>query len=91
TVCVVGKMRDRILQLSKSSIYSTKPLSCYVFTKVNKKSMLYLLAICYVCQVITKRYAGSFVTRDFGGMKRGYAYRLPGDRLINALTLAVTN
>lgn len=29
--------------------------------------MLYLLAICYVCQVITKRYAGSFVTRDLGG------------------------
>ncbi|ROD49921.1 hypothetical protein C4Z12_007275, partial [Klebsiella pneumoniae subsp. pneumoniae] len=25
TVCVVGKMRDLILQLSKSSIYSTKP------------------------------------------------------------------
>lgn len=50
--------------------------------------MLYLLAICYVCQVITKRYAGSFVTRDLGGMKRGYAYRLPGDGLINALTLA---
>ncbi|MFB4139574.1 hypothetical protein ACEWY0_27280, partial [Klebsiella pneumoniae] len=30
TVCVVGKMRDLILQLSKSSIYSTKPvLICY--------------------------------------------------------------
>ncbi|MFX0639518.1 hypothetical protein ABEL06_15795, partial [Escherichia coli] len=30
TVCVVGKIRDLILQLSKSSIYSTKPnLSCY--------------------------------------------------------------
>ncbi|MDM8589736.1 hypothetical protein QU967_22540, partial [Escherichia coli] len=29
TVCVVGKMRDLILQLSKSSIYSTKPLSIY--------------------------------------------------------------
>ncbi|MER4405995.1 hypothetical protein J9A50_17530, partial [Klebsiella pneumoniae] len=28
TVCVVGKMRDLILQLSKSSIYSTKPLIC---------------------------------------------------------------
>ncbi|TXU86035.1 PTS fructose IIA subunit, partial [Klebsiella oxytoca] len=28
TVCVVGKMRDLILQLSKSSIYSTKPLEC---------------------------------------------------------------
>ncbi|MEP8852544.1 hypothetical protein ABKU49_23075, partial [Enterobacter hormaechei] len=27
TVCVVGKIRDLILQLSKSSIYSTKPLS----------------------------------------------------------------
>ena len=26
TVCVVGKMRALILQLSKSSIYSTKPL-----------------------------------------------------------------
>ncbi|PXJ42357.1 hypothetical protein DMR26_02370, partial [Klebsiella pneumoniae] len=28
-VCVVGRMRDLILQLSKSSIYSTKPpLAC---------------------------------------------------------------
>ncbi|MBM5558683.1 ankyrin repeat domain-containing protein, partial [Klebsiella quasipneumoniae] len=27
-VCVVGRMRDLILQLSKSSIYSTKPLVC---------------------------------------------------------------
>ncbi|WP_251287544.1 LuxR C-terminal-related transcriptional regulator, partial [Escherichia coli] len=31
TVCVVGKIRDLILQLSKSSIYSTKPLSGYTF------------------------------------------------------------
>ncbi|TBO75350.1 PTS fructose IIA subunit, partial [Klebsiella pneumoniae] len=29
TVCVVGKMRDLILQLSKSSIYSTKPFSVW--------------------------------------------------------------
>ncbi|OZS15127.1 hypothetical protein CIG58_31105, partial [Klebsiella oxytoca] len=29
TVCVVGKMRDLILQLSKSSIYSTKPVIWY--------------------------------------------------------------
>ncbi|MHB6327732.1 hypothetical protein ACYBM4_27980, partial [Klebsiella pneumoniae] len=28
TVCVVGRMRDLILQLSKSSIYSTKPENC---------------------------------------------------------------
>ncbi|MBN9704279.1 hypothetical protein JR904_11605, partial [Enterobacter roggenkampii] len=32
TVCVVGKIRDLILQLSKSSIYSTKP--CAVCRKV---------------------------------------------------------
>ncbi|WP_252516296.1 multidrug efflux RND transporter periplasmic adaptor subunit AcrE, partial [Escherichia coli] len=30
TVCVVGKIRDLILQLSKSSIYSTKPVKRYV-------------------------------------------------------------
>ncbi|POE19819.1 hypothetical protein BV923_18935, partial [Pectobacterium odoriferum] len=30
TVCVVGRVRDLILQLSKSSIYSTKPLHTYV-------------------------------------------------------------
>ncbi len=28
-VCVVGRMRDLILQLSKSSIYSTKPITAY--------------------------------------------------------------
>ncbi len=32
TVCVVGKMRDLILQLSKSSIYSTKPATGDKFT-----------------------------------------------------------
>ncbi|OVV61138.1 hypothetical protein BME66_27215, partial [Klebsiella pneumoniae] len=31
TVCVVGKMRDLILQLSKSSIYSTKPIDASEF------------------------------------------------------------
>ncbi|MGS0174586.1 hypothetical protein ACUOJC_22955, partial [Escherichia coli] len=30
-VCVVGRMRDLILQLSKSSIYSTKPLSVWIW------------------------------------------------------------
>ncbi|MGG7117208.1 Ail/Lom family outer membrane beta-barrel protein, partial [Klebsiella aerogenes] len=33
TVCVVGKMRDLILQLSKSSIYSTKPIKNSVDVK----------------------------------------------------------
>ncbi|OVV10403.1 hypothetical protein BME89_23030, partial [Klebsiella quasipneumoniae subsp. similipneumoniae] len=32
-VCVVGRMRDLILQLSKSSIYSTKPR--YSYTKAH--------------------------------------------------------
>ncbi|QJJ08980.1 hypothetical protein HJX30_26770 (plasmid) [Klebsiella pneumoniae] len=36
TVCVVGKMRDLILQLSKSSIYSTKP------TQVKDVSSVYI-------------------------------------------------
>ena len=31
TVCVVGRMRDLILQLSKSSIYSTKPFGSITF------------------------------------------------------------
>ncbi|TXW95072.1 PTS fructose IIA subunit, partial [Klebsiella pneumoniae] len=33
TVCVVGKIRDLILQLSKSSIYSTKPPDVLTFFK----------------------------------------------------------
>ncbi|MGC9830817.1 hypothetical protein P4I53_21735, partial [Escherichia coli] len=33
TVCVVGKIRDLILQLSKSSIYSTKPSKNYRIKK----------------------------------------------------------
>ncbi|MEH4190227.1 hypothetical protein POY00_25305, partial [Klebsiella pneumoniae] len=35
TVCVVGKMRDLILQLSKSSIYSTKPYGALKAEKDN--------------------------------------------------------
>ncbi|MEK8313025.1 hypothetical protein P2N89_22435, partial [Escherichia coli] len=35
TVCVVGKMRDLILQLSKSSIYSTKPIEAFKHVKEN--------------------------------------------------------
>ncbi|OZP25456.1 hypothetical protein CG701_24705, partial [Escherichia coli] len=34
TVCVVGKIRDLILQLSKSSIYSTKPIPRYALSHV---------------------------------------------------------
>ncbi len=37
-VCVVGRMRDLILQLSKSSIYSTKPIyakiEVYAYDKI---------------------------------------------------------
>ncbi|MDV0591599.1 hypothetical protein RZP54_21845, partial [Raoultella ornithinolytica] len=37
TVCVVGKMRDLILQLSKSSIYSTKPSKTRKLYEVPKR------------------------------------------------------
>ncbi len=34
-VCVVGRMRDLILQLSKSSIYSTKPIVTWTATVIS--------------------------------------------------------
>ncbi|MCP5674808.1 hypothetical protein NL331_13755, partial [Klebsiella pneumoniae] len=37
TVCVVGKIRDLILQLSKSSIYSTKPAADIVLLAADVK------------------------------------------------------
>ncbi|MEH8842539.1 GtrA family protein, partial [Klebsiella pneumoniae] len=39
-VCVVGRMRDLILQLSKSSIYSTKP-----------NRLIKFLCVCFICYV----------------------------------------
>ena len=46
TVCVVGRMRDLILQLSKSSIYSTKPfIACVLSNKIRIR--LVLIADCY--------------------------------------------
>ncbi|MEP8838545.1 hypothetical protein ABKV41_20590, partial [Enterobacter roggenkampii] len=36
-VCVVGRMRDLILQLSKSSIYSTKPFFFIILILVPKR------------------------------------------------------
>ncbi|MDZ1066678.1 hypothetical protein M2U14_25700, partial [Klebsiella pneumoniae] len=49
TVCVVGKMRDLILQLSKSSIYSTKPFCCFRLTSYLSKKLAvdFLLVIWY--------------------------------------------
>ncbi|MER4550187.1 hypothetical protein J9B09_26600, partial [Klebsiella pneumoniae] len=43
TVCVVGKMRDLILQLSKSSIYSTKPSQ--LRNPLDSKSLLFIAAL----------------------------------------------
>ncbi|MER2551110.1 hypothetical protein ABS828_24030, partial [Klebsiella pneumoniae] len=43
TVCVVGKMRDLILQLSKSSIYSTKPFPWHDIGVKAGKALLELL------------------------------------------------
>ncbi|MCK6035908.1 hypothetical protein KMY75_06505, partial [Klebsiella quasipneumoniae] len=39
-VCVVGRMRDLILQLSKSSIYSTKPYTEPLLPRLLLKSSL---------------------------------------------------
>ena len=49
TVCVVGKIRDLILQLSKSSIYSTKPAVAAILLIVS----VYFL-ISYINQKKTK-------------------------------------
>ncbi|MFX0754849.1 hypothetical protein ABEL53_22710, partial [Escherichia coli] len=53
TVCVVGKIRALILQLSKSSIYSTKPI---VFNSLqqhkNKHQNNAIDALLYPCQYI---------------------------------------
>ncbi|MHB7712394.1 hypothetical protein ACYCNZ_06250, partial [Escherichia coli] len=45
TVCVVGKIRDLILQLSKSSIYSTKPIDDLQLTG-NLDAVLYSESTC---------------------------------------------
>ena len=51
-VCVVGRIRDLILQLSKSSIYSTKPFiepeSTYKQIQTNKQDVIYTLKNCRV-------------------------------------------
>ncbi|KAA0477094.1 hypothetical protein F0330_25025, partial [Klebsiella pneumoniae] len=56
-VCVVGRMRDLILQLSKSSIYSTKPnISCmsFFYCWVCSKFMYFLIkcSLCLIALVI---------------------------------------
>ncbi len=43
TVCVVGKMRDLILQLSKSSIYSTKSILLAKKCHFSKKFFHFIL------------------------------------------------
>ncbi|MDZ8944175.1 hypothetical protein SNA94_01615, partial [Escherichia coli] len=43
TVCVVGKMRDLILQLSKSSIYSTKPPGGFIPSRSENRPIKLIL------------------------------------------------
>ncbi|MCU6933897.1 hypothetical protein N4679_23180, partial [Escherichia coli] len=59
TVCVVGKMRDMILQLSKSSIYSTKPSNGQIETHLRgntvspfKKAILVILQVACAATLI---------------------------------------
>ncbi|WP_213078499.1 hypothetical protein, partial [Escherichia coli] len=48
-VCVVGRMRDLILQLSKSSIYSTKPVyvknTCVFFENTQQYQVIYVYTV----------------------------------------------
>ncbi|MGF4471907.1 hypothetical protein, partial [Klebsiella pneumoniae] len=48
TVCVVGKMRDLILQLSKSSIYSTKLWQNKQHWKITATSVFYYIPHYYL-------------------------------------------
>ncbi|RIU99572.1 DUF1493 family protein [Klebsiella pneumoniae] len=43
-VCVVGRIRDLILQLSKSSIYSTKPVKREDVEKMRKPLTIKMFA-----------------------------------------------
>ncbi|MBX4721458.1 hypothetical protein C0Q71_26215, partial [Klebsiella pneumoniae] len=52
TVCVVGKMRDLILQLSKSSIYSTKPGSLHAI-KTNGEIIRKVLFVTVGAMMVT--------------------------------------
>ena len=65
TVCVVGKMRDLILQLSKVRFIQQSPVFAMFLPKLTVHAFIFFHLLCL--PVITKRYAGSFVTRDFGG------------------------
>ncbi|OZM84570.1 hypothetical protein CF005_25275 (plasmid) [Escherichia coli] len=51
TVCVVGKIRDLILQLSKSSIYSTKWHCC----KVSDEAAFCLIQRPYISKTLLTR------------------------------------
>ncbi|EFC4153542.1 hypothetical protein E8E50_12570 [Escherichia coli] len=47
TVCVVGKIRDLILQLSKSSIYSTKPTGTKLSSKLKRPACFLPTVQCF--------------------------------------------
>ncbi|MDV0652515.1 hypothetical protein RZP13_24120, partial [Klebsiella quasipneumoniae subsp. similipneumoniae] len=70
TVCVVGKMRDLILQLSKSSIYSTKPsgsrkiLSRIHFVNNGFKSQGHAFAWLFYYQVPQESSSTRFVVKS---------------------------
>ncbi|HBX7977993.1 TPA: hypothetical protein MIG94_27020 [Klebsiella pneumoniae] len=52
-VCVVGRMRDLILQLSKSSIYSTKPSESDVVLFLDKTPGRQFEVRTYICSLTT--------------------------------------
>ncbi|MGP6898184.1 tyrosine-type recombinase/integrase, partial [Klebsiella pneumoniae] len=67
TVCVVGKMRDLILQLSKSSIYSTKPAGDYRYVFPGRNDPNKPMSEASINQVIKRI--------GFGGNVTGHGFR----------------
>ncbi|WP_406921071.1 pyridoxal-phosphate dependent enzyme, partial [Klebsiella pneumoniae] len=57
-VCVVGRMRDLILQLSKSSIYSTKPPTIRIIG-VQSENVHGMAASWYAGEITSHRHAGT--------------------------------
>ncbi|OVU72652.1 hypothetical protein BME09_06100 [Klebsiella pneumoniae] len=52
-VCVVGRMRDLILQLSKSSIYSTKPSHIVKVTSNSLRDLAHCALFSLRCGTLT--------------------------------------
>ncbi|CAM7244084.1 hypothetical protein ESCOCP327B2_22745 [Escherichia coli] len=85
-VCVVGRMRDLILQLSKSSIYSTKPYGgCLAFTSQANPAAPFEPEVKHqaVMELCTRQVSASEIARRIG-VRRTIVYKLKGEIIGNS-------